>query len=66
VKHLIEPYGGKPVDLLVPEGRAEALKKEALGLPSVDLDWRQIGRLIATVRPIMSSRRMSWKLSRWP
>ncbi len=45
MKHLIEPYGGKPVDLLMPAERAEDLKKEALGLPSIDLDWRQIGEL---------------------
>lgn len=45
VKNLIAPYGGKPIDLLVPEAHAEGLKKEALNLPSVDLDWRQIGDL---------------------
>lgn len=42
---LIAPYGGKAIDLLVPQARAEALKKEALKLPSIDLDWRQIGEL---------------------
>lgn len=45
LKNLIAPYGGQPVDLMVSAERAEALRKEALGLPSVDLDWRQIGEL---------------------
>jgi len=45
VKDLIAPYGGQPIDLLVTAGQAEALKKEALGLPSIDLGWRQIGEL---------------------
>lgn len=45
VEHLIEPYGGKLVNLLVSPERAEALKKEALNFPSVDLDWRQTGEL---------------------
>ncbi len=45
MKYLIEPYGGLPVDLQVTEERAEALKKEAFNLPSLDLDWRQVGEL---------------------
>ena len=45
MEQLIAPYGGKPVDLLVPPARAEELKKEALSLSSIDLDWRQIGEL---------------------
>lgn len=43
--HLIAPYGGQAVNLLVSAGRAEALRQEAFGLPSIDLDWRQIGEL---------------------
>ncbi len=45
MKHLIEPYGGQPVNLMVSAERAGALKREALGLPSIDLDWRQVGDL---------------------
>ena len=45
MEQLIAPYGGQPVDLRVPAERIEALKKEALTLPSIDLDWRQIGEL---------------------
>lgn len=37
---LITPYGGSLVDLIDP-ARGEALKQDALGLPSLDLDWRQ-------------------------
>ncbi len=37
---LIAPYGGTLVNLIDP-ARVEALKREALGLPSLDLDWRQ-------------------------
>jgi sulfate adenylyltransferase len=40
--HLIEPYGGRLVDLIASPERAEALKREAFGLPSLDLDWRQL------------------------
>ncbi|MBI3432233.1 MAG: adenylyl-sulfate kinase [Hydrogenophilales bacterium] len=40
VNQLIAPYGGTLVDLIDPEKTA-ALKQEALGLPSLDLDWRQ-------------------------
>src|SRR5512143_1739412 len=40
VNQLIVPYGGTLVDLIDPE-KAEALKQEALSLPSLDLDWRQ-------------------------
>ena len=37
---LITPYGGALVNLIDPN-QAEALKKEAFSLPSIDLDWRQ-------------------------
>lgn len=37
---LIEPYGGTLVNLIDP-AKADALKQEALGLPSLDLDWQQ-------------------------
>ncbi len=37
---LISPYGGTLVDLIDPE-KSDALKREALTLPSLDLDWRQ-------------------------
>ncbi|MBN8760876.1 MAG: adenylyl-sulfate kinase [Thiobacillus sp. SCN 64-35] len=37
---LIAPYGGTLVNLIDP-ARVEALKREALGLPSLDLGWRQ-------------------------
>ncbi len=40
VNQLIAPYGGTLVELIDP-ARREALKQEALGLPSLDLDWRQ-------------------------
>ena len=37
---LIAPYGDTLVDLIDP-ARVEALKREALGLPSLDLGWRE-------------------------
>lgn len=40
--HLIKPHGGELVDLFVGEDKAEALKKEAVDLPSWDLTDRQI------------------------
>lgn len=40
VNQLIAPYGGSLVDLVNP-ARGEALRQEALSLPSLDLDWRQ-------------------------
>ena len=40
VNQLIAPYGGTLVNLIDPE-RGEALKQEALSLPSLDLDWQQ-------------------------
>lgn len=40
VDQLIAPYGGTLVDLIDP-AKVEALKQEALSLPSLDLDWRQ-------------------------
>ncbi|MFP5404308.1 MAG: adenylyltransferase, partial [Gammaproteobacteria bacterium] len=40
VDQLIAPYGGPLVNLVDP-GKGEALKREAFGLPSLDLDWRE-------------------------
>lgn len=40
VNQLIAPYGGTLVNLLDP-GQANALKQDALSLPSLDLDWKQ-------------------------
>jgi len=40
VNQLIAPYGGALVNLIDP-ARADALKREALGLPSLELGWRQ-------------------------
>ncbi len=37
---LIAPYGGALVNLIEP-ATGDALKQEALGLPSLELDWRQ-------------------------
>ena len=37
---LITPYGGTLVNLIDP-AQGDTLKQEALGLPSLDLDWRQ-------------------------
>lgn len=37
---LIAPYGGTLVNLIDP-ARGDALKQEAFGLPSLDLDWRE-------------------------
>jgi sulfate adenylyltransferase len=37
---LITPYGGTLVNLIDP-AKSDALKQEALSLPSLDLDWRQ-------------------------
>lgn len=37
---LITPYGGTLVNLIDPE-QSDALKAQALSLPSLDLDWRQ-------------------------
>jgi sulfate adenylyltransferase len=39
---LIAPYGGRLVDLIADPARADALRQEAFGLPSLDLDWRQL------------------------
>ncbi|ODU12147.1 MAG: adenylyl-sulfate kinase [Thiobacillus sp. SCN 64-35] len=41
---LIAPYGDTLVNLIDP-ARVDALKREALELPSLDLDWRQQGEL---------------------
>ncbi|MDP2057915.1 MAG: adenylyltransferase, partial [Thiobacillus sp.] len=40
VNQLIAPYGGTLVNLIDP-AKSDALKQEALSLPSLDLDWRQ-------------------------
>ena len=40
VTQLIAPYGGTLVNLIDPS-RRDALKREALSLPSLDLDWQQ-------------------------
>ena len=40
VNQLITPYGGTLVNLIDP-AKIEALKQEALSLPSLDLDWQQ-------------------------
>ncbi|MHB0973743.1 MAG: adenylyl-sulfate kinase [Thiobacillus sp.] len=40
VNQLIAPYGGTLVNLIDP-GKGAELKREALGLPSLDLGWRQ-------------------------
>ena len=42
MNNLISPYGGKLVDLIVDTERTQALRSEALTLPSVDLDERQL------------------------
>ena len=40
LNQLIAPYGGALVNLIEPAA-GDALKQEALGLPSLELDWRQ-------------------------
>ena len=40
MNQLIAPYGGTLVNLIDP-AKGEALRQEAFGLPSLDLDWRQ-------------------------
>ncbi len=40
MNQLIAPYGGALIDLIDP-AKIAALKQEALGLPSLDLDWQQ-------------------------
>lgn len=40
MNQLITPYGGTLVNLIDP-GKVDALKEEALGLPSLDLGWRE-------------------------
>jgi len=40
LNQLIAPYGGALVNLIDP-AMGDALKQEALGLPSLELDWRQ-------------------------
>ena len=41
-RHLISPHGGQLTNLMAAPDRAEILKKESFGLPSIDLDWRQL------------------------
>lgn len=45
MENLIPPYGGELPILLCDAYRAEALKREALDFPSIDLDWRQLCEL---------------------
>ncbi len=45
MENLISPYGGELPLLLCDAYRAEALKKEAMGFPSIDLHWRQLCEL---------------------
>ena len=42
---LITPYGGQLVNLLAEPARAEALRQEAVSLPSLALDWQQLCEL---------------------
>ena len=42
---LITPYGGQLVNLLAEPVRAEALRQEAISLPSLALDWQQLCEL---------------------
>lgn len=42
---LVPPYGDRLIDLLVPDERAAALRREAMEIPSLDLDWTQICQL---------------------
>lgn len=43
--HLISPYGGQLVNLIAEPARIEILRREALTLPSLELDWQQISDL---------------------
>ena len=45
MENLIAPYGGELPVLMCDAYRAEALKREAMGFPSIDLDWRQLCEL---------------------
>lgn len=45
MENLISPYGGDLPLLLCDAYRAEALKKEAFDIPSLDLDWQQLCEL---------------------
>lgn len=42
---LIAPYGGQLINLIASPARAEMLRQEAVGLPSLELDWQQICEL---------------------
>lgn len=42
---LISPYGGQLINLIADPSRAEKLRHEAVGLPSLELDWQQICEL---------------------
>ena len=45
MENLITPYGGTLVNLVADDVGAEALKREAMTLPSLDLTWTQICQL---------------------
>ena len=45
MENLIAPYGGELPILLCDAYRAEALKREAMHFPSIDLDWQQLCEL---------------------
>jgi len=45
MENLIPPHGGELPLLLCDAYRTESLKKEAMDLPSIDLDWRQLCEL---------------------
>jgi sulfate adenylyltransferase len=42
MENLIAPYGGELPILLCDAYRAEALRKEAMEFPSIDVDWQQL------------------------
>ena len=45
MENLIPPYGGELPILLCDAYRAEALKREAMDFPSIDLNWQQLCEL---------------------
>lgn len=45
MEQLISPYGGQLVHLIADPTRAEKLRQQAVGLPSLELDWQQICEL---------------------
>ncbi|MEW5770481.1 MAG: bifunctional sulfate adenylyltransferase/adenylylsulfate kinase [Pseudomonadota bacterium] len=71
MENLIPPYGGELPIMLCDAYRAEALKREALDFPSIDLDWRQLCELellltgaLAPLTGFMGSADMEAVLSR--